>query len=80
MKNYVVGILSVFDNDLKLFKVVAKNEYEAVKKGMVEFTDNTESKQHEILWQNSEDYPTDLEALYSFYEDVPFSVIEVGSF
>ena len=38
MKNYVVGILSMFENDLKLFKVMAENEYEAVKKGMVEFT------------------------------------------
>ena len=47
MKNYVVGILSMFENDLKLFKVVAENEYEAVKKGMVEFTDNPESKQHD---------------------------------
>ena len=80
MKNYVVGILSMFENDLKLFKVVAENEYEAVKNGMVEFTDNPESKQHEIDWQNSEDYPTDLEGLYSVYEEVPFSVIEVGSF
>jgi|GEM_PF-2248693 hypothetical protein len=80
MKNYVVGILSMFENDLKLFKVMAENEYEAVKKGMVEFTDNPESKQYEIDWQNSEDYPTDLEGLYSVYEEVPFSVIEVGSF
>ena len=80
MKNYVVGILSMFENDLKLFKVMAENEYEAVKKGMVEFTDNPESKQYEIDWQNSEDYPTDLEGLYSVYEEVHFSVIEVGSF
>ena len=80
MKNYVVGILSMFENDLKLFKVVAENEYEAIKKGMVEFTDNPESKKHEIDWQNSSDYPTDLEGLYSVYEEVPFSVVEVGSF
>jgi hypothetical protein len=31
MKNYVVGILSMFENDLKLFKITAENEYEAVK-------------------------------------------------
>lgn len=80
MKNYVVGILSMFENDLKLFKVVAENEYEAVKKGMVDFTDNPESKQHEIDWQNSPDYPTDLEGLCRVYEEVPFSVVEVGSF
>jgi len=80
MKNYVVGILSMFENDLKLFKVVAENEYEAVKKGMIEFCDNPESKQCELDWQNSPDYPTDLDSLYSVYVEVPFSVIEVGSF
>jgi hypothetical protein len=47
---------------------------------MVEFTGNPESKQQEIDWQNSPDYPTDLEGLYSVYEEVPFSVVEVGSF
>lgn len=54
MKNYVVGILSLFENDLNLFKVKAENEYEAVKKGMVEFADSTGGKQYEIDWQNSE--------------------------
>ena len=38
MKNYVVGILSMYENDLKLFKVEAENKYEALKKGMVDFT------------------------------------------
>jgi hypothetical protein len=80
MKNYVVGILSMFENDLKLFKITAENEYEAVKKGMIEFAENPESKKHEIDWQNSEDYPTDLDGLYSVYVEVPFSVVEVGSF
>ena len=80
MKNYVVGILSMFENDLKLFKITAENEYEAVKKGMVEFADNPGSKQQEIDWQNSDDYPTDLKGLHSVYEEVPFSVVEVGSF
>jgi hypothetical protein len=80
MKKYVVGILSMFENNLKLFKITAQDEYNAVKKAMVEFTDNAESKQHEIDWQNSEDYPIDLEGLYSVYEEVPFSVVEVGSF
>ncbi len=80
MKNYVVGILSMFENDLKLFKVTAENEYEAVKKGMVEYVDNAEGKQHEIDWQNSEDYPKDLDGLYSVYEELPFSFVEVGSF
>lgn len=80
MKNYVVGILSMFENDLKLFKISAISEYEAVKKSMVEFADGEQNKQYEIDWQNSEDYPKDLEGLYSVYEEIPFSVIEVGSF
>lgn len=80
MKNYVVGILSMFENDLKLLKISAISEYEAVKKGMVEFADSEQNKQYEIDWQNSEDYPKDLEGLYSVYEEIPFSVIEVGSF
>jgi hypothetical protein len=80
MKNYVVGILSMFENNLKLFQVSAENEYEAVKKGMVEFCDNEEAKEAEHEWQMSNDYPKDFDGLYSVYEEVPFSVIEVGSF
>jgi len=80
MKNYVVGILSMFENNLKLFKVTADNEFEAVKKGMVEFACDDESKQDEIDFQNSGDYPIDLDGLYSIYEEIPFSVIEVSSF
>jgi hypothetical protein len=74
MKNYVVGILSMFENDLKLFKVTAENEYEAVKKGMLEFSNNNEN---EVEWQSSEDYPKTLEDMYSAYEELPFDVIEI---
>ena len=77
MKNYVVGILSMFENDLKLFKVIAENEYEAVKKGMVDFWNKEEAKMQEIDWQNSEDYPKDIKGLYTIYEEMPFSIIEV---
>jgi hypothetical protein len=80
MKNYVVGILSMFENDLKLFKVIAENEYEAVKKGMVDFWNKEEAKREEINWQNSEDYPKDIQGLYTIYDEMPFSVIEVASF
>jgi len=80
MKYFVVGVLSMFENDLKLFTVTADNEYEAVKKGMIEFCQTDESKKHEIDWQNSIDYPTDLKGLYCVYEETPFAVIEVGSF
>lgn len=77
MKNYVVGILSMFENDLKLFKVGARNEYEAVKKGMVEFCKDEQSKALEINWQNNQDYPKDFEGLSHIYEDTPFDVIEI---
>lgn len=74
MKNYVVGILSMFENDLKLFKVSSENEYEAVKKGMILFSNNDEN---EIEWQNSKDYPKDILGLISAYEDLPFNIIEI---
>jgi ABC-type uncharacterized transport system substrate-binding protein len=76
MKNYVVGILSFFENDLKLFKVTAENKYEAVKKGMIDFLENEESKQYEIDFQNSKDYPKTFEDLYDTYQEVPYNVIE----
>jgi ASC-1-like (ASCH) protein len=74
MKNYVVGIISMFENDLKLFKITAENEYEAVKKGMLEFSNNSE---YEVEWQSSENYPKTLEEMYSTYEGFPFDVIEI---
>lgn len=77
MKNYVVGILSMFENDLKLFKITAENEYEAVKKGMVEMCSDEESKQHELDYQKSKEYPKDLEELSYAYEEIPFEVIEI---
>ena len=77
MKNYVVGILSMFENSLRLFKVTSDNEYEAVKQGMILFCENDESKQHEIDWQNSDDYPKTIQDLSYAYEEVPFDVIEV---
>ena len=80
MKNYVVCIHSMFENNLKIYKISAENEYEAVKKGMIEFTENAENKQYKIDLQNSEDYQTNLDGLYSFYDEIKFSVIEVGSF
>ena len=77
MKNYVVGICSMFENEVKLIKVEAINKFEAVKKGMVEFCEDEEGKQFEIDWQNSEDYPKDFEGLYDVYEEIPFNIIEI---
>lgn len=78
MKNYVVAIISFFENDIKQFKVSAENEYEAVKIGMVEFT-KEEYRQSEIDFQNSEDYPKDVDGLSNYYIncDMDFSVIEI---
>ena len=77
MRNYVVGILSMFENDLKLFKITTESEYEAVKKAMIEFCDDEDSKMNEIDWQNSDDYPKNIEEMISYYEDVPFNIIEI---
>jgi len=77
MKKYVVGILSFFDNDLKLLKVDAISDFEAVKKAMIEFCDTEESKKYEKEYQESEDYPDTIEELERVYEEIPFSVIEI---
>lgn len=77
MKNYVVGLLSMFENDLKLFKVSAPSEYDAFKIAIIDFCDTQESKQHEIDWQNSQEYPKTYKELYSYYEEIPFNVIEI---
>lgn len=74
MKNFVVGILSMFENDLKLFKVTAEDEYNAVKIAMLEFSNSDEN---ELEWQNSDDYPKTLTEMVGAYEDIPFSVIEI---
>jgi hypothetical protein len=74
MKNYVVGIISLFENDLKLFKVTSVSEYEAVKEAMLKFSNNDE---YEIAWQNDKDYPKDYSELYSAYEEIPFNIIEI---
>ena len=66
MKNYVVAVISFFENDINQFKVEAENEYEAVKKGVIAFT-KEEYRQSEIDLQNSEDYPKDIEGLEYLY-------------
>jgi DNA-binding protein len=78
MKNYVVALISFFDNDIKQLKVSAESEYEAVKKAVIEFT-SEEYKQSEIDFQNSEDYPKDIESLDEHFSNIEmdFSVIEI---
>ena len=78
MKNYVVAIISFFENKIKQFKVEAESEYEAVKKAMLEFT-SEEYRQDEIDHQNSEYYPNTIEEMKGYFPscDMDFSVIEI---
>ena len=78
MKNYVVAILSMFDHDLKLFKIKAENEYEALKKGMIEYIPE-EDRHYEIDFQNGEVCPPTFEGLTWYYEggEIMTNVIEI---
>lgn len=79
MKNYAVGYLTFFENELKMFKVQAESEYEAIKKAMVEAATKEEYKQDELEWQASEKYPDNLEDLIEmlYNSDVTVNAIEV---
>jgi hypothetical protein len=78
MKNYVVGILSLYEHDLKLFKVEADDKYEALKKGMLEFTPE-EYKEHELEFQNGTICPPNFESLAGYYAvgEIITEVIEI---
>jgi len=78
MKNYVVGILNMYENDLKLFKVEAEDKYNALKKGMIEFTPD-EYKEHELEFQNGAICPPNFESLTDYYEvgEIMTNVIEI---
>ena len=78
MKKYVVGILNLYDNDLKLFKVEGENEYEALKKGMIDFVSD-EYKEYEIEFQNAPICPPTFESLTDFYAngELMTNVIEI---
>ena len=66
---YVVALISFFDNDIKQFLIRAENEFVAVKKAMVEFTDD-KYKQEEIEFQQSEDYPKEIEDVLNLHPAV----------
>ena len=78
VKTFVVGILSLFDYELKLLKINAENKYEALKKGMIESC-NEKYKQEEINWQNSEEYPKTYKELVDllYASDTCVNVIEI---
>ena len=79
MKKFVVGYLTFFENELKLFKVESDSEYSAIKETMVLACSKEEYKQDEIDWQNSEDYPQDKESLIEmlYNSDIVIEVIEI---
>lgn len=66
MKKYIVGILSMYDHNLKLFKIDAENKFEALKKGMVEYIPE-EDRHYEIEFQNGEVCPPTFEGLTDYY-------------
>ena len=78
MKTFVVGILSLFDYELKLLKINAENEYEALKKGMIE-SSSEKYKQEEIDWQKSKEYPKTYEQLVDmlYNSDMCVNVLEI---
>ena len=80
MKNYVVAICCFLEPEIKLFKIQAENDYEAVKKGMLEYTPE-KYKDDTIELMNSIDYPKDLKSLIAFYVEMElmFSVIELNN-
>lgn len=78
MNKYVVGILSMFDHDLKLFKIEAENKYDALKKGMVEYIPEKD-RHYEIEFQNGEICPQTFEGLMDYYAngEIMTEVIEL---
>ena len=80
MKKFVVALISFFENEIKQFKIEAESDYDAVKKTLVEFAG--EHKGGEIEFQNSADYPKNIEALDDHLNncEMGFSVIEVKDF
>ena len=78
MKNYVVGVSDLNGYGLQLFKVDAENEYEALKKGMVEFTPE-DYRHYEIEFQNGEVCPPNFESLTGYYNvgEIMTNVIEI---
>lgn len=79
MKIYCVAILSFFDNEIHQFIITSNSPFNAVKLALLENC-NSEQKEAEIDWQNSDDYPTDLESLddYLANGEIVFSVIKIG--
>jgi len=52
MKTFVIGILSFFENENRLFKVTAENEVDAMKQALIEFT-NPKYREDQIEWNKT---------------------------
>lgn len=78
MKNYVVAIISFFENQIKQYPVSAENEYEALKIGLLNFTPE-EHRADEVDFQKSEKYPKTLNELEQYLAngDMSGNVIEI---
>ena len=81
-KCYVVGIISLFDNDLKQFQIYDESEYDALKQAMLLRCNNNRLRSAEAKFQNSPEYPKNFKNLEDLLLslDVISSVVEVGSF
>lgn len=79
MNNYIVAILSFFENEIKQFRICAESEYEALKLGLIEFSVEKKNKQDELDYQNTTDYPKTKEELINQYinSEIALSVIKI---
>lgn len=81
MKNYVIAISHYEENGINQYKISADNEFEALKLVMVEMFETEEGRESEIKYQESDDYPEDLEGFYDTYGDNYYiAVTEVKEF
>ena len=64
-KMYCVAISNYFDGVIRQFIVYSKSDLEAVKEALFMYCDK-DNKQDEIDWQNSKEYPADIEALKNY--------------
>lgn len=53
MKTFVVAIVSLFDNDLKQFKIQAETDVLAVKQALIDSCKSEEGKQEQIEWNKT---------------------------
>lgn len=64
-KMYCVAILNYFDGVIRQFIVYSKDDLDAVKQALL-MSCGKDNKQEEIDWQNSKEYPTDIESLKNY--------------